>query len=89
MAKSPVSRNIRALLARAEPPLRQVDLADALDLPPSQISARLNGRLDWREPELHVVAGVLQVPVTTLFAESLIPDPAAPLDAEHVEAVAS
>ncbi len=67
MPNQSVSSAIRAELARAD--LQQKDLADALGVHPSQVSARLKGAIDWRLSELQTVAALLNIPLSRLVAE--------------------
>lgn len=84
-----VAEEVRALMARRR--VRQQDLAEALQIGQSQISARLNGRLDFTLNELGVVAEFFEttpaalmgavasrIPVGQLAADEETPDRSAP-----------
>jgi transcriptional regulator with XRE-family HTH domain len=70
--------NIRAELARAE--VSQAQVAALLDIPPSQVSARLKGRVHWKLAELQKLARHLNVPIAILAADDA-PD-AVPAESE-------
>lgn len=59
--------NIRAELARAD--VSQAAIAELLELAPSQISARVKGRIPWRLHELQAIARHLGIPVSVLVDE--------------------
>jgi ribosome-binding protein aMBF1 (putative translation factor) len=65
MPKDVGSAPIRAELARAG--FDQKDLAEWIGVHPSQISARMQGRIEWRVSELRVIAEHLGVPLATLL----------------------
>lgn len=60
-----VNGTIRAEMARRQ--VTQMRLTQALDLPQGAVSARLNGRTDWRLRELVVVAEALHVDLVDLL----------------------
>ncbi len=59
---------IRAEMARRR--VTQGALAAALNISQAQVSARLNGSVDWRLSELVVVSHVLGVHVTELLRDA-------------------
>lgn len=56
---------IRAEMARHA--VTQSEMAEALAIPQSQVSARLRGAVEWRVGELLKVATLLDVPVAALL----------------------
>lgn len=63
------SANLRAEMARAG--LSQTAVAELLGINPSQVSARMRGRIPWRVAELQIIAHHIGVPMA-----DLIDDPA-------------
>lgn len=61
------SPTIRAELARAG--ASQADVAEWLGVHPSQVTARMQGRIEWRLSELQAIARHLDVPVAQLVEE--------------------
>lgn len=67
----PINRlnaTIRAEMARQR--ITQTELAVALSIPQTQVSARLRGAVEWRVTELLGVAELLGVPASTLLADT-------------------
>ena len=56
---------------------RQVDVAQALGLTQSAVSARLSDQIPWRLRELQQIATLLGVPVAELVADEPADDAAA------------
>lgn len=61
-----VNAAIRAEMAARG--VTQADLAATLNIPQSQVSARLRGAIDWRLSELYAVADRLGVTLADLIA---------------------
>lgn len=61
-----VPLKVRAAMSKAG--LRQADLAGPLEISQQQVSARLNGKVDFTVRELEIVAETLGVELTTLIA---------------------
>lgn len=62
-----LNATIRAEMARQR--ITQTELAIALSIPQTQVSARLRGAVEWRVTELLSVADLLGVPASTLLAD--------------------
>ena len=68
MPNSVASSSIRAELARAGK--SQKDVAAWIGVHPSQVTGRMQGRIEWRLPELITIAKHLRVPISTLLDDS-------------------
>ena len=67
MPKPTASANIRAELARAD--VSQSAVADLLGISPGQVSARIQGRIEWRLSEVQAIAAHLNVPIGKLVED--------------------
>lgn len=65
MPKPTASANIRAEMARRD--VSQSSIAELLGVSPGQVSARIQGRVTWRLPEVQAIAAYLKIPVATLI----------------------
>lgn len=64
-----VASEVRAAIARSRK--TQADLARVLGVRQQAVSARLAGRVPFRADEIATIAAWLDVPVATLFPESV------------------
>jgi len=69
MTQTNVAANVRAELARKR--ISQTKVAEHLNVSRQNVAQRLNGKVDFRVSELIAIAGLLDIPVAALVADTV------------------